>query len=236
MTSLTLLRGCPRCQWLLSWMNNAHFSGSLPLLGVPLHRLKVFTTGHGARLSCCGSLVRAVFDASHFLTSERGTKTNMCVRHMYKHVQVRPPHGPQWGFMFSFLLLLYQGRTAPKWGWGIREVIHSPHTHAHTHGPFIFTLTGFSCSVSLAEEKDVVKEGGRVGGKISGKGWEEQGWRDKEVASKWSHFSYSMQTPLCLSWSPPYGYRVTGCECSLCFCSLSSPFHPFFSSPNLVYL
>lgn len=181
MTSLTLLRGCPRCQWLLSWMNNVHFSGSLPLLGGPLHRPKgVYykTWGLDVRwYSCWGSVVRAMFDVRINTWSACAGWTRMPQSDLRAASVVLY-------VVFSSAIVLRQDSS--RGGWGIRGVIHSSHTHilnAHT------SLTGLSSllsqaslvlSVSLKRKKARERDGGRM----SGVGWEGRGWEGK-VDNKW---------------------------------------------------
>lgn len=181
MTSLTLLRGCPRCQWLLSWMNNVHFSGSLPLLGGPLHRPKgVYYKTWGLDIrwySCWGSVVRAMFDVRINTWSACAGWTRMPQSDLRAASVVLY-------VVFSSAIVLRQDSS--RGGWGIRGVIHSSHTHilnAHT------SLTGLSSllsqaslvlSVSLKRKKARERDGGRM----SGVGWEGRGWEGK-VDNKW---------------------------------------------------
>lgn len=103
------------------------------------------------------------------------------------------------------------------------------HIHTHTHlppRPFIFTLTGFSCSVSLTEDG-----GERDGGRMSGKG----GWVKKKGVERKGQFELpaksSTNQPTTRTPSPPC---VTGCTSSLCLCAL--PFFPFHLFPPSISL
>lgn len=149
--------------------------------------------------SCCGSLVRAMFDVSHFLTWEHGVSTNREVKRMQTHtLQTRSgvtSTWPLWRYMyFFFFSLLCKGRMALKWGWGIEgSFIHLAHTHTHIHlphRPFIFTLTGISCSVSLAEEKEGEGERGREAEEGCQGRSEKGGWRRRKKTASDSSFLF----------------------------------------------
>ena len=131
MTSLTLLRGCPCCQWLPSWMNNVHFSGSLPLLGGPLHRPKGVhykTRSLDVRwYSCRVGVVRAMFDV-------RINTWSACARWTRMPQSDLRAASVVLYVLFSCAIVLRQDSS--RGGWGIRGVIHSSHTHIlNTHTP-----------------------------------------------------------------------------------------------------
>ena len=186
MTSLTLLRGCPRCQWLLSWMNNVHFSGSLPLLGGPLHRPKGVhykTWGSDVRwYSCWGSVVREMF------WCENKHVKRMCT--MNPHAAEWPPRRLCCVVCFIFFCYCVKAGQLQR---GMRDKRgHSFISHAHPHHTHT-SLTGLSSllsqaslvlSVSLKREKARERDGGRM----SGMGWEGRGWvkgGEGKVDNKW---------------------------------------------------
>lgn len=84
-----------------------------------------------------------------------------CVEEAYKQSEhAQWPLCPEWRFISSsFAIVSWQDVSSC----GIRGIIHSPHTQEKKKAlytpqlprrPFIFTLTGVACSVSLGEGKD----------------------------------------------------------------------------------
>lgn len=192
MTSLTLLRGRPRCQWLLSWMNNVYFSGSLPLSS------ECFSTGRRCTLqdvelgwrwySCCDFLVRVMFLCVSFSNRGHGVSINKCVKHMHMvNTQACDLHMASLALCISFFaIVLGQDGSKVRMKDKKGSFIHLAHTrtppsqafHLYSHRLLLF------CQSHWSERR---REEGREGGRemeegCQGRG-ENSGWRRKKTTS-----------------------------------------------------